>query len=187
MTPWWALADKVKYVFECIFWISNHLDLKISQLIDIVTGNISRKILCGWEGWFLNPNFFQFINLPENQLQQHYRFLLFLKCTLSWSKIGNIINQSLAGFSIVPFYENYKILIVKISNVQKNKTKFYSILDFRMFHSSIMLIKMNLSSLSLCYRWSPRELLLWTCKLACKEHNSHYSSNLKLLSTETNE
>ena len=43
VTSWWALVHKEEDLFEYIFWISNHLDIKRGILIYVVMGNIFRK------------------------------------------------------------------------------------------------------------------------------------------------
>ena len=44
VTSSWALAHKEEYLFEYIFWISNHLNIKLGQLIDIIMNNILGNI-----------------------------------------------------------------------------------------------------------------------------------------------
>ena len=58
VTSWWVLMQEVQYVFEHIFWIVNHLFMKLIQLIDTVQGNFSGNILHDLEDWVFSPGHF---------------------------------------------------------------------------------------------------------------------------------
>ena len=49
VTSWWVMALFVECISECIYWIENHLVMKLVQLVDIAMGNIFRKYF----GWFV--------------------------------------------------------------------------------------------------------------------------------------
>ena len=49
VTSWWVMALFVECISECIYWIENHLVMKLVQLVDIAKGNIFRKYF----GWFV--------------------------------------------------------------------------------------------------------------------------------------
>ena len=58
---WWSLARKEEYIFEYVFWISDHLNIKLDQLIDTVNiwAIFSGKNWDDLEIWVLDPAPFQ--------------------------------------------------------------------------------------------------------------------------------
>ena len=111
VTSWWVLTQDVQNIFKYIFWIVNHLDMKLDRLISIVTGNIFWQNLVLFKGLGLKSRSFLIYHpTPINRklIMTNLLFLLFLR--VSTEMIKNYKNHRLksAGQIMLPNYQSHE-------------------------------------------------------------------------------
>ena len=79
VTSWWVLMQEVQYVLEHIFWIVNHLFMKLIQLIATVQGNFSGNILHDLEDWVFSPGLFLIYQPNSINQKSNIMSLCFIK------------------------------------------------------------------------------------------------------------
>ena len=112
VTSWLILIQKVENIFKSIFWIINHLIVKLGQLIHIVMSVFVwfMNFVCLEDGFLIQDHF----TLPVycNWSKTNYEeFVVFYSLEgVHWdnqNKETSFTNK-LTGHNILPFYYNYK-------------------------------------------------------------------------------
>ena len=84
MNACWILAYEVDYIFEFIFWVVNYLVKRLSQLTDMVMGNVFRKYFLGFEELAPKPRpflIYQPTAINQKQIMKKFFLTLLKVCT----------------------------------------------------------------------------------------------------------